>query len=464
MQHNMKRIELFFMVLRVPVDYLSLVLAGMAAYFLRFQTLAGYRPIIFNLPFEDFLQLIAKIAFGWVILFAFTGLYSPQSGRGIGGEMRKVILASSTGFAVLLAVLFLSRELFSSRFIFLVAWFFAIIFPLIGRICIRLIESVTYRAGIVRKRVIIIGDTSAAKALAQEFRARRGRGIRVMLTLDNWNAEARTKVEKLKALDDVYCMANLSKRESENLLSFATEHQLTIIYSADLFSTQSANLAFFTAAGVPLIAARRTKLDGWGSVYKRLFDMVGSLVLLVLLSPVMVVIACLVKVDSRGSVFFRHPRVGKDGIVFRHLKFRTMKPNMHEMRYKELAHLDIRKGPLVKFRDEDDPRITAIGRFLRKTSLDELPELFLVLMGKMSLVGPRPHHEEEVARYEPNQKRVLQIKPGMTGLPQVSGRANLDFDEEVQLDSYYIEHWSPWLDLVILVKTVGVVFTKRGAY
>ncbi len=460
----MKRIELFFMMLRVPVDYASILLAGIAAYFLRFQTLAGIRPVIFNLPFTEFLHLITAVGLGWVVLFAFSGLYSPQSGRGLGSELRKIILASSTGAAIMLAVLFFSRELFSSRFIFLVAWAFAIIFPMIGRMWIRFIESSMYRAGVVRKRVVIIGDTSAATALAADFRTHRGRGIVVLLTLDNWNAESRAKVEKLKQLDDIYCMVNLSKRESESLLTFATEHQITIIYSADLFSTQSANLAFFTAAGVPLIAARRTKLDGWGSVYKRLFDIVASFMLIIVASPIMLLVAIIIKLDSRGPVFFRHPRVGRDGVLFGYLKFRSMKPNMHEMRYKELAHLDIRKGPLVKFRDQDDPRITRVGRVLRKTSLDELPELFLVLFGYMSLVGPRPHHHEEVAMYEPNQKRVLQIKPGMTGLPQVSGRANLSFDEEVQLDSYYIEHWSPWLDLSILLRTIGVVFKKTGAY
>lgn len=460
----MKRIELFFMVLRVPVDYVSLILAGVVAYFLRFQTFAGYRRVVFSLPFPEFMRLVGAIAVGWVVLFAFSGLYTPQSGRGIGSEFRKIILASSTGAAIMLAVLFFSRELFSSRFIFLAAWALAIVLPMIGRLWVRFVESSMYRAGVTRKRVIIIGDTPAAKALAHEFRTRRGRGIVVMATFDTWNADVRAKVEKIKMLDDVYCMVTLSKRESESLLTAATERQLTIIYSADLFSTQSANLAFFTAAGVPLIAARRTKLDGWGSVYKRLFDCVAALVLIILASPLMLVAAIAIVIDSGFPVFFRLPRVGKDGTMFSHLKFRSMKPNMHEMRYKELAHLDIRKGPLVKFRDEDDPRITRVGRFLRKTSIDELPELFLVLIGTMSLVGPRPHLAEEVAQYEPNQKRVLQVKPGMTGLPQVSGRANLSFEEEVQLDSYYIEHWSPWLDIGILLRTIGVVFRKTGAY
>mgnify|MGYP001607032900 FL=1 len=134
------------------------------------------------------------------------------------------------------------------------------------------------------------------------------------------------------------------------------------------------------------------------------------------------------------------------------------------MRYNELAHLNIRKGPLVKFKDTDDPRITRVGRLLRKWSIDELPELFLVLQGKMSLVGPRPHHSEEVAHYETHHKKVLTIKPGITGLAQISGRADLSFDEEVKLDTYYMEQWSLKLDLIILIKTPFAVLGQRGTY
>jgi lipopolysaccharide/colanic/teichoic acid biosynthesis glycosyltransferase len=140
-----------------------------------------------------------------------------------------------------------------------------------------------------------------------------------------------------------------------------------------------------------------------------------------------------------------------------------MIPGTHNMRYKELSEKDTRKGaPLVKI--ANDPRITRVGNFIRKFSIDELPEFFLVLTGKMSLVGPRPHMPEEVAKYKPVHKKVLTIKPGITGLAQISGRADLDFDEEVRLDTYYIEHWSPWLDLYILLKTPIVVIFRKGAY
>jgi lipopolysaccharide/colanic/teichoic acid biosynthesis glycosyltransferase len=152
----------------------------------------------------------------------------------------------------------------------------------------------------------------------------------------------------------------------------------------------------------------------------------------------------------------RVKRVGEQGKLFNFYKFRTMHPKTHNLRYTELAEQNTRKGtPMVKIKN--DPRVTKIGNFLRKTSIDELPQLINVLMGQMSIVGPRPHLPEEVANYEKHHKFVLTIKPGITGLAQISGRSDLDFEKEVRLDSYYIEHWSLWLDIKIIFKTFGAV-------
>lgn len=152
--------------------------------------------------------------------------------------------------------------------------------------------------------------------------------------------------------------------------------------------------------------------------------------------------------------------MGEHGRPFRYFKFRSMYHNVHSQRYTALAHLDTRKGPLVKIKN--DPRVTPVGRFIRTWSIDELPEFFLVFFGRMSLVGPRPHLPEEVANYEPHQRRVLAIKPGITGLAQISGRSDLSFDDEVNLDLWYIEHWSLWRDLWILFRTPMAILTHRG--
>jgi exopolysaccharide biosynthesis polyprenyl glycosylphosphotransferase len=200
--------------------------------------------------------------------------------------------------------------------------------------------------------------------------------------------------------------------------------------------------------------------SGWRSWAKRLFDLLGSLVALVVLAIPLATIALLIKVDSRGPVFYRQRRVGKNGRLFDVVKFRTMIPNAHALR-QELAALNEADGPLFKIRN--DPRITRIGRFLRKTSLDELPQLWNVLRGEMSLVGPRPALPEEAELWAPELRDRLRVQPGITGMWQVSGRSNTSFDEYSRLDLYYVDNWSLIADLSIMVKTLPSVLLQHGA-
>ena len=189
--------------------------------------------------------------------------------------------------------------------------------------------------------------------------------------------------------------------------------------------------------------------------------------LIIITGPIMALTALFIKIDSKGPVFFSRRdddsplyRVGQGGKLFHYLKFRSMSPKTDSLRYGELAEKNIRDdGPMVKI--EDDPRVTRVGRLIRRWSIDELAELFLVFRGYMSLVGPRPHLPEEVAKYEHHHKKVLTIKPGMTGLAQISGRSDLTFEEEVKLDTYYIENWSLLFDLSIFLRTPLAVLKGR---
>jgi exopolysaccharide biosynthesis polyprenyl glycosylphosphotransferase len=200
---------------------------------------------------------------------------------------------------------------------------------------------------------------------------------------------------------------------------------------------------------------------GWQRVAKRVLDFSAALVLLILLAPVMALIAIVVRLDSHGSALFRQTRCGKNGRPFTFLKFRGMVADAEE-RLAEIEHLNEAQGPIFKIRE--DPRVTRVGRFIRRTSLDELPQLWNVLRGEMSLVGPRPPIPSEVVRYEPWQRNRLGSTPGITGLWQVSGRSELSFDDMVRLDVEYIERWTFWLDLQILFRTVATVISARGAY
>lgn len=214
-------------------------------------------------------------------------------------------------------------------------------------------------------------------------------------------------------------------------------------------------------AGLPLIHVTTPTLEGGQRVAKRLFDAVVSGLLILALSPVMAVIAVIVKLDSRGPVLFRQERVGMEGEPFRMLKFRSMVVDAEE-RLGELAHRN--EGSGVLFKIKDDPRVTRVGAFIRRYSLDELPQLFNVLSGSMSLVGPRPPLPREVEAYESDVRRRLLVKPGLTGLWQVSGRSNLSWQDSVRLDLYYVENWSLAGDLIILLKTFRAVFGRTGAY
>src|SRR5579885_2784098 len=213
-------------------------------------------------------------------------------------------------------------------------------------------------------------------------------------------------------------------------------------------------------AGVPQLCIA-TSWHGWQGLAKRIVDVVAAAALLVLLAPVLLLITIAIKLESRGPVLFRQTRLGKDGCSFTFLKFRGMVADA-EARQAELDALNEADGPIFKMKR--DPRVTRVGRFIRKTSLDELPQLWNVLRGEMSLVGPRPPVPKEVSRYEPWQHGRLAVKPGMTGLWQVSGRSNIRFSEMVRLDFEYIEHWSLLLDMKIVLLTFVAVIRTDGAY
>ena len=464
----MRKLSLFFAVVLVPLDFFTLLLAAVVAYSLRHaEFVVERRPIIFHLPFDAYLKVAIVISLGWVIIFALSGLYTIGRRKKL-EEVKKIFVASTAGLGAVLAVIVFTRELFESRFILLASWGIAIVFVSVARLTLRLIRSTLLRAGVGLEHVALVGRGRPAEALNDIIARNQKYGLKVIFYAETFNKDAEQELRALAVQGGIDQMIALPQNggggELHTLLDLADEYHIPFRYSADLLATHGAGLEFDTLVGVPLVELKRTHLEGWGRVYKRIFDIVGSLILIIITSPLMLLAVLAVKLSSRGPIFFRHTRIGETGKPFSYIKFRSMKPGTHEMRYKELVHLNIRKGPLVKFKDADDPRITRVGRVLRKWSIDELPELFLVLAGTMSLVGPRPHHIEEVERYEKHHKKVLTIKPGITGLAQISGRADLSFDEEVRLDIYYMEHWSLKLDLIILLKTPFAVMGQKGTY
>jgi exopolysaccharide biosynthesis polyprenyl glycosylphosphotransferase len=213
--------------------------------------------------------------------------------------------------------------------------------------------------------------------------------------------------------------------------------------------------------GIPLISKRDIVITGWNLVVKRTFDVALSGLFALLISPLLLAVAIGIKLDTAGPIFFSQERVGRNGKTFRCYKFRSMVVNADAM-VNELADRNEASGPLFKLRD--DPRITRLGRLIRRYSIDELPQLWNVMRGEMSIVGPRPNLPEEVAQYQEWHRKRLLVSPGITGLWQVSGRSDLTFDEMVLLDIYYVENWNILLDINILLRSIPAVLRARGAY
>ncbi len=468
----MKKTELFFSTLFIPVDFIMLVLAGISAYYLRFAKFSvDIRPIIFDLPFSDYFKSLLLVAILWLLVFIITGLYQIRSARKLGQELRRIFVACSSGLALVAIVIFFQRELFDSRFIVLASWLLAIIYVSLAHTFIRWLQRYLFIYGIGVRRVVLVGNSKTTDNLMAEFSKNKKSGFEVVKRVRDFSLETvqeMTEFIKDRGVDEIIQSdPNLSKAEVLRLYDFTNENNINFRYVADLLEVKVLRTEVSEIIGIPIIEVKRTTLDGWGRVAKRIFDVIFSSLLIVVVSPIMLITVLAIIIDSRGPVFFYKRddgsnlyRVGESGEPFRYLKFRSMIPNSDSMRYNELADQNVRSdGPMVKIKD--DPRITRVGKFIRRWSIDELPELFLVFIGKMSLVGPRPHLPEEVAKYENYQKKVLTIKPGITGLAQTSGRSDLLFEEEAKLDIYYIENWSLISDLAILLKTPLAVFKHR---
>lgn len=474
----MRRIDLTLSALLPPLDFLALLSAAVTAYALRFsEYFTAFRPILTDIPFADYIATIAAFALVWIGLFAVAGLYALKPLR-VWHMMGRVILASTAGIMIVIATVFFSREFQTSRFLVLAVWGLAIVYVVAGRLFIRLVRGALMRARIGHQRVAIIGRAKAADELADFYRNRPGYGITIVKSAKTWNENVKKELAGLakKGKLDSLILADpeLDRVEALNLISFAEEHHIDFRYLADLFSATFTNVEMDTVAGIPIIEVKRTPLDGWGRIFKRLFDIVVSAILLILFSPLILLAAIALMIEDGWPVIFVNERIGERGRPFPTYKLRSMwkkssigpqfgtsKENL-KLEAELIKEKSIKEGPVYKI--ADDPRVTPVGRFLRRWSIDELPQFWNVLTGSMSLVGPRPHQPREVEQYKPHHRRVLAIKPGITGMAQISGRSDLDFEDEVRLDSWYIEHWSPGLDLYILLKTPFAVFRRKGAY
>ncbi len=460
----MKKGELVFSALLLPVDFVMLLAAGIATYFLRTRILSAFRPVLFqfNLPFEKYFILVLSVSLLFIASYAISGLYNLRSTRGAISEFSRIVVASSAGIMVVIIYIFLRQELFNSRFLVLGAWFLTIIFVSIGRLMIRRLQRVfvsRYNFGV--HKVMVIGGDDVTQRIVSEIKANPASGYRIVKHLTD------PEIREIKAtagnpgIDEVI-LANPDYPAEKvlDLVDFCHDNYIVFKFVPNLFQTLTANFVIDTFTGVPLVELRRTALDGWGKIIKRIIDIVGSSLGLIVLSPLFLAIAFAIKWESEGPVFVGLERISRNKRL-KLYKFRSMIKDAEK--YKEhLWQFNERPdSPLFKMRD--DPRVTKVGRFLRRCRLDEFPQLGNVLKGDISLVGPRPHQPDEIANYEKHHKRVLAIKAGVTGMAQISGSSDLPFEKEVALDTLYMENWSLGRDFKIILLTVLKLFRDHSA-
>jgi exopolysaccharide biosynthesis polyprenyl glycosylphosphotransferase len=378
-------------------------------------------------------------------------------------------LLKSCAFMVLglILALYFSRALVSAIARWVPLWFGGISFLLVvvREEIVHAVSRSKLAADQNKRHFVLIGTPDETVRMRQEIKERPEENIHIIAEL-NLN---KTTVEQLVQLLHDYSVNGviLSARHAyfeqvEEAIRACELEGVEAWLIADFFKTQISRTTFDDFYGQPVMVFRTTPETGWQSALKRPFDFIGALIVLVLLSPMYLIIALLIKVNSRGPVLFRQQRSGLNGRPFTIYKFRTMTADAEE-RKKDLTALNEMRGPVFKV--TNDPRITPIGRILRKYSIDEFPQFFNVLRGEMSLVGPRPLPVDEVKRFDDfSHRRRLSVKPGLTCLWQVSGRNNVvDFKDWVRLDLEYIDNWSLWLDLKIIWRTVPVVLGGVGA-
>ena len=474
----MKRSDIIFTALLVPVDFLILVLAGLFAYFLRTSSLISqWRPVLFNinLPFQRYFEIVLVVALFWIAIFALVGLYQIKRSNRLIDEFFQIVTASSAGLMAIIIYIFIKREWFDSRFIILVAWFLAIIFVFLARVLIRKLQQyliIKYGFGV--EKIVIIGDDKMTKNLIQEIENLPELGFKIKAQIPSLDILSIKEAVENSEIDQILLgNINYPNEKILELIDFCQEKRIDFKFIPNLFQTLTANLEVETLLTAPIIELKRTALEGWGKIIKRLIDIFGSIFCLIIFMPLMAIIALIIKLDSFGPVIYKNERVSpKDN--FKLFKFRTMYLEYctgQDYPYHQPATIfedklaqeqSLRKGPVFKI--INDPRRTKVGRFLERTSLDELPQFFNVLKGEMSLVGPRPTFRYQVEKYNDFQKKRLLMKPGITGWAMVHGRNLLSWEERIKYDVWYIENWSFWLDFKILFKTIKMIFSKQGVY
>jgi exopolysaccharide biosynthesis polyprenyl glycosylphosphotransferase len=461
----------------ILTDILLINLAFAWAYVVRYE-LQWLLPIQSKDPYRAF--LVQQVVLNLILIFTFSqsNVWERRRGDFWLDEVMRLFYPTFIGLALMMAYTFLDRPLANSRLMLGWTFVFVLLFLSLARWLRRMVMSHLYRRGIGVDQALIVGEGEPGRSLIRTLLARPDLGYQTIGYLDagaeqnnigsgriphlgTWT-DLPAIVEKNPQLRTLFVALPVGMtQQTSRLIREAKRYGLRVQVVPDMFQMSLNQVESSSMGGIPILSVREVEISRVGRVIKRILDLVlvtiGAIPALLLSG----VIALAIRWESPGPVLFLQERVGQYGKPFQMIKFRSMVVDADDQKAALLA-MNEASGPIFKIKD--DPRLTNVGRLIRRLSLDELPQLYNILVGNMTLVGPRPPLPEEVAQYQPWHKQRLEVKGGLTGLWQVSGRSDLTFDEQCLLDIYYIENWSLALDLRIILHSVPYVLFGRGAY
>ena len=466
----------------VIADFIILVLAFVVAYIWRVQH--DPRPLVNQIYAADYLQSFLMIAPFWVLIFATLGLYQARVYNRRLAEWGKVLIGTFIGILLVIGWEYVTdRSIFPARLVAVYAFFLALIAIVAERELLRFGRTLLFRVGRGISRVLIVGNAAATRDIAENLAETDKSGYKVMAIAGPKNlvpagadihhyASVETALKDIKKLrittiiqTDLYDSADRNQR----ILAAAQTNHINYSFipgEAEFYAGKHTVDVFL---GYPIISVSQTPLIGWGAVAKRVFDLFGSLILLIVLSPVFLIVSFLQLILNPGPIFYTSQRLTRYSQPFGMYKFRSMDARYGKKdaatEFAEMGRDDLVAEYKEHFKVQNDPRITPFGKFLRDSSIDELPQLFNVLKGDLSLVGPRPVPKNElISKFAARHAALLlSVKSGVTGLWQVSGRSDLSTEQRVKIELFYARNWSFWLDLKILVRTIGAVMRRKGA-
>jgi exopolysaccharide biosynthesis polyprenyl glycosylphosphotransferase len=464
------------------VDLALTSAAFFAAFFIRDLIIPQVDPRHFPtglFPLRDYLKIYPLILIIWsILLFTYHSYHSHRTVP-LKRETQTILRVVAVGTVILatLAYLLPLRQL--SRSWFILFGVLSAVFLVIEKILLRVIARYVRAKGLNYRTILIVGTGRRALEVARMVAEHKYWGYKILGFVSDGhrlpNGWARYRVfgfvPDLRAVlegsafpepvdEIVFAVTRKKLDEMKQIFLMCEELGIRTRVAMNFFSNRVARIELEELEGIPFLTFTTTPSNETQLAAKRLLDVGVSMLILLLAFPAIAIAALAIKLTSPGSIFFKQTRIGLNGRIFTLYKFRTMIDRAHELR-DEMNHLNEMTGPVFKVKS--DPRVTTVGRILRRFSLDEIPQLWNVLKGDMSLVGPRPPIPEEVKSYHRKHRRRLSMKPGLTCLWQVSGRNNIDFDRWMQLDLQYIDNWSPSLDLKILLRTIPAVLSGRGA-